>query len=227
MAGRKPTAKSQATPVTPAKVYDVSGEPPAAEPAAAPKRRGRPPKAKPEAANMPALIDSVPTEMRGKVAAKREAASEAIVEFISMPRLTGDEFDEQYRAMFEQACSIAKRLEDGIQNSKRKVSNRDIYALNTLYSQIREIIADMRATKDMTSVLEELKSVVLKPFVDACAQSVIDAFHANHTNITHMVKNEDIREELLKRLRNASADAGAHMQEEYEKMLTRLQGVIA
>lgn len=161
-------------------------------------------------------------EAKKKTAKKKAKAIEAIEEYTLIPE-SGDEFDTQYRAMFEKAVYLAQMLE---QQMEDRVNSRDVYALNTLYSQIRELIADMRATRDISQQIAELEQYAYGPFVKQIGQIIIDMYFGMQTNIANMVKNKDIREELLKKLGNAAADQGSRVQEEYGKMLEQARKVL-
>jgi nucleotide-binding universal stress UspA family protein len=157
-----------------------------------------------------------------KIAKKKAKAIAAIEEYANIPE-SGDEFDNQYRAMFENAVDLAQRLE---QQMAERVNSRDVYALNTLYSQIRELIADMRSTRDVTQIVSELQRRACDPFVKLMGQVIIDMFFAMQSNISALVKNNDIREELIKKLQNLAADQGARVQDEYGKMLDQVRNVL-
>lgn len=158
-----------------------------------------------------------------KTAKKKAKALAAIEEFALLPD-SGDEFDNQYRSMFENAVDLASRLEEQM---AEKVNSRDIYALNTLYSQIRELIADMRATKDIGQQIAEVEQMALNPYLKQIGQVILDLYFAMQSNISTSVKDKDRREELLAKLRDASADAGLRIQSEHAQMLDKLRKVLA
>lgn len=164
-----------------------------------------------------------PKLAKEKTAKKKAKAMAAIEEFALLPD-HGDEFDRQYRDMFENAVDLASRLE--LQMAE-KVNGRDIYALNTLYSQIRELIADMRATRDIGQQIAELEQMAFNPFLKQIGQIILDLFFAMQSNISATVKDKDAREDLLAKLRDSSADAGLRAQAEHAQMLDKVRKVLA
>lgn len=165
-----------------------------------------------------------PNQAKEKVAGKKAKAIKAIEEFALLPD-TGDEFDSQYRDMFENSVELASRLEtqmvDGI------IKSSDVYALNSLYSQIRELIADMRATKDIGQQISELEQVALNPFTKQVGQFILDLYFTMQSNISAAVKDRDIREDLLRKLGDAAADAGLRTQGEHAVMVDKVRKVLA
>lgn len=164
-----------------------------------------------------------PKQAKEKTAKKKARAMAAIEEFAMLPD-SGDEFDNQYRSMFENAVDLASRLEEQM---SEKVNGRDVYALNTLYSQIRELIADMRATRDIGQQIAELEQIAFNPFLKQIGQIILDLYFAMQSNISATVKDKDRREDLLAKLRDASADAGLRAQGEHAQMLDKVRKVLA
>lgn len=169
------------------------------------------------------LATYTPKQAQEKTAKKKAKALKAIEEFALLPD-SGDEFDYQYRSMFENAVDLASRLE---QQMSEKVNSRDIYALNTLYSQIRELIADMRATRDIGQQISEIEMSVLNPYTKQIGQFVLDLFFSMQSNITSGVKQRDVREDLIKKLGDTAAEAGLRIQAEHATMLDKLRKVMA
>jgi hypothetical protein len=169
------------------------------------------------------LATITPKQAQEKTAKKKAKALKAIEEFALLPD-SGDEFDCQYRSMFENAVDLASRLE---QQMSEKVNGRDVYALNTLYSQIRELIADMRATRDIGQQISEIERTALNPYTKQIGQLVLEMFFAIHSNVTGSVKQRDVREDLLKRLGDIAADTAQRIQNEHAVMVEKLHKVMA
>lgn len=165
-----------------------------------------------------------PGQAKEKVAGKKAKAIKAIEEFALLPD-TGDEFDSQYRDMFENSVELASRLE--LQMVEHNIKSSDVYALNSLYSQIRELIADMRATKDIGQQISELEQAALNPFTKQVGQFILDLYFSMQSNISAAVKDRDIREDLLRKLGDAAADAGTRAQSEHALMLDKVRKVLA
>lgn len=165
-----------------------------------------------------------PKQAKEKTAKKKARVVQAIEEFALLPD-TGDEFDSQYRDMFENAVELASRLET--QMVEGTIKGTEVYALNALYSQIRELIADMRATKDIGQQISELEQAALNPFTKQIGQFILDMYFAMQSNISAAVKDRDIREDLLRKLGDAAADAGIRAQQEHAVMLDKVRKVLA
>jgi hypothetical protein len=165
-----------------------------------------------------------PSQAKEKIAKKKSKAIKAIEEFALLPD-TGDEFDSQYRDMFENSVELASRLE--LQMVEHNIKSSDVYALNSLYSQIRELIADMRATKDIGQQISELEQVALNPFTKQVGQFILDLYFTMQSNISAAVKDRDIREDLLRKLGDAAADAGLRAQGEHAVMVDKVRKVLA
>lgn len=80
----------------------------------------------------------------------------------------------EYLTMFKQ-CQEMARICEG--NYKDKKQSRDIYALMQLYNQMREIIADLRALRDVSQLAEILNEEVMGPFAESAGTILVSVFH--------------------------------------------------
>lgn len=80
----------------------------------------------------------------------------------------------EYMTMFKQCQNMARLCE---KNYKEKLQSRDIYALMQLYNQMREIIADLRALRDVGQLGEILNEEVLGPFAESSGTILVSVFH--------------------------------------------------
>lgn len=67
---------------------------------------------------------------------------------------------QEYFTMFHQLKTIARRFEV----KSKQGSSKDVYALMKIYDQMREIIADLKALKDISQVADKLQQDVLIPY---------------------------------------------------------------
>ncbi|AWY08452.1 hypothetical protein HOT49_gp182 [Erwinia phage vB_EamM_Alexandra] len=81
---------------------------------------------------------------------------------------------QEYMTMFKQCQSMARICEDAYKDKKQ---SRDIYALMQLYNQMREIIADLRALRDVGQLGEILNAEVLGPFAESAGTILVGVFH--------------------------------------------------
>lgn len=163
----------------------------------------------------------------GSVALKKKAKGKAttiaaVEEYVHLPAPV-DEYDAETRRIFEQLIATAQRLEEQMED---RIYNKDVYALNTIYSQIREVIADLRATRDISAQISELEAVVMRPYQQIVAQGFTDIYFHMMGAITKFIKNEDVRSEVEKKLKNTLGEAAAQVTEEYPKALDRMRKVL-
>lgn len=81
---------------------------------------------------------------------------------------------QEYMTMFKQCQSMARICEDAYKDKKQ---SRDIYALMQLYNQMREIIADLRALRDVSQLAEILNAEVMGPFAESAGTILVGVFH--------------------------------------------------
>lgn len=81
---------------------------------------------------------------------------------------------QEYMTMFVQCQDMARICEKQYKTSKQ---SRDIYALMQLYNQMREIIADLRALRDVGQLGEILNAEVLGPFAESAGTILVGVFH--------------------------------------------------
>ncbi|QYW04511.1 hypothetical protein pEaSNUABM14_00186 [Erwinia phage pEa_SNUABM_14] len=80
----------------------------------------------------------------------------------------------EYMTMFGQCQSMARICEE---NYRDKKQSRDIYALMQLYNQMREIIADLRALRDVSQLAEILNAEVMGPFAESAGTILVGVNH--------------------------------------------------
>lgn len=136
---------------------------------------------------------------------------------------TSDEFDRQYRDMFEKLQHIIGKFED---NMMENPTGRDVYALSTLYSQMREVIADIRASKDVTQQIVELESRAYSGFLRSIGQSYVDIYFKLQKDIRMFVKDIDAQEQLLTSLKGVCKDQADNAQASYGQMLDQVRTVL-
>ena len=166
---------------------------------------------------LPASAVSLKKKAKGK-----QDVMAAVEEYVHLPQPV-DEFDAETRRIFEQLVRTAGRLEEQMED---RIYNKDVYALNTIYSQIREVIADLRATRDISAQISELEAVVLRPYQMIVAQGFTDIYFHMIGSITKNVKDEDIRAELEKKMKATLGEVAQQVTEEYPLALERMRKVL-
>lgn len=163
----------------------------------------------------------------GGVALKKKAKGKAttiaaVEEYVHLPAPV-DEYDAETRRIFEQLIQTAQRLEEQMED---RIYNKDVYALNTIYSQIREVIADLRATRDISAQVSELEAIVMRPYQQLIAQGFTDIYFHMMGAISKFIKDEDERAEVHKKLKDTLGEVAASVTEEYPKALDRMRKVL-
>lgn len=94
---------------------------------------------------------------------------------------TESDYLNEYLAMFRKLRRIRRELEQQLLAEK---SPRLVYALSTIYSQQREVIADIRTITDLGQQVEILENSVYVPARSRLIQSISDVYYAFSQLIT-------------------------------------------
>lgn len=142
------------------------------------------------------------------------------VEVLSaMPESMQQENDQlkEYVMMFKKLRKIARMTERQVLSSR---STRGIYPLMQVYREMREVIADMRALRDVGQLGEVLNEEVLTPMTQVCGSALIKAHQAMVSAIkTHA--EPSIMPLLTNALDIAVRQAGQDIQDAYRKSLEK------
>jgi len=152
---------------------------------------------------------------------RRKEKTMAVIEM--MPDSGGDEFDAQYRSMFQNLQHIGQLFEEKMMDNP---TGRDVYALSTLYSQMREVIADIRSAKDVNQQIMELESKAYGSFMKIIMQTYVDLYFKLQKDIRTHVKSVEEQGQLLDTLQGAIKDQGDKAQLGYQAMLDRVRTVL-
>ena len=131
-------------------------------------------------------------------------------------------FREQSR-MFFKLRKIARKMEEDIIDSPNP--GRMVYALSTLYSQQREVIADIRSVQDMGAQLSEVESEVLDPLRRQIAGSLTDSFYQLKSLLSHVSKEGELKF-ALNTLTSLMSDVGSAIDQATQKSSVKLQQVL-
>ena len=113
-------------------------------------------------------------------------------------------------ATLKEMCAITEARY--IDNDKR--STRDVYALMALYSQQREVIADIRSIKSLTEHVHVLVREVLQPFTSALAQNILDTFYHVRKVVKEVCREEEV-DHTLRKLDDLLREQGKYLQQRY------------
>lgn len=131
---------------------------------------------------VPATLDTVAMEVEA------QQYIEAIPDIV---RQENEQVDEYIR-MFEQLKLIVRKAENRYLESGQ---GRDLYPLMQVYNQMRELIADLRALRDVGQLGEVISSEVVSPFAQMGAnilvkmQQEIDAWIKSNCDDLDFIQN--------------------------------------
>lgn len=153
-----------------------------AEAAKAGKKAKKEKSDKPKKKNVPALLSTEAMELE---------AQEFIEAIPDIVRQENEQIDEYIR-MFEQLKKIVRKAENQYLDSGQ---GRDLYPLMQVYNQMRELIADLRALRDVGQLGEVISSEVVSPFAQMGGnimikmQQEIDAWIKSNSDDTDFIAN--------------------------------------
>lgn len=177
-----------------------------------------------------ALIDAEPKghskpaseKLMGKLQRRKEKTEAAMV---YMPAEGGnDEFDRQYRSMFARLQQIIEIFEESMLSGTP--NKGDVYALSTMYSQMREVIADMRSAKDVSAQIAELEAKAYGAFLQSVGQNFVAVYYKLSKDIRTFVKDKEARHQLLAELDGIIKDESDKITGNYQLMLERVRTVL-
>lgn len=141
---------------------------------------------------------------------------------------TEKEFLQEYEHIYSTQSKIIRSLEARLTDPGSHISSRDIYALSTMYSQMRETIADMRSIKDMNAQAEAIAINVFDPAMKAAGESLVNVFFKLNALLRHHIKDNTVVEILLDKIKQDISVEGSSLQNQLmisrEKILETLSG---
>lgn len=161
------------------------------------------------------------SKQMARIEKKRARVEQELQTLEVMPVM--DEFDLQYRHMFNRLRTITEAFEIQMEDNP---SGRDVYALSTLYSQMREVIADMRSTKDVESQMAELESRAYEGFLRAVGQGYVTLLFTVTRDIRKNVKDRDVQEQLIATLNGSAKDQSDTVMTSYRQMIDNVRTVL-
>ena len=134
------------------------------------------------------------------------------------------DFMNEFQHIFQTLGSISRNMEKRM--TVDNVSSKDVYALSTLYSQLRETMADMRSIKDMNEQSEDLAREVFDPAAKSAGEALVDLFFKVNTLINKKVKDRDIKEHLNSELKLIVAQTAGTLQSNFQDSRSRILDVM-
>ncbi len=104
-------------------------------------------------------------------------------------------------------------------------TSKEVYAMMTMYSQLREIIADIRSVTDMSSHAESLIHGAVQPSIFSVAQYLVDMFYQIRVLIRDIAREDQVQTGMHK-IDEMMRDSGIVLQDEYEKAATKIREIL-
>jgi hypothetical protein len=167
-----------------------------------------------------------PKKSLKKLDKKARKVAEEMAELEVFTAQAGDaEFDNQYNNMFRSLQGIIDTFEVRMRDNP---SSRDVYALSTLYSQIREVMSDIRSSQDVAAQIASLEETAYRGFMKAIGQTYVNIyFQAMKSVRTHLKDDPDLVNAIDAELGGILKDQSAITQEAYGSMVDRVREVLA
>lgn len=144
---------------------------------------------------------------------------EAVEVIKALPDPVKQENDQlqEYIIMFKKLRRMARTLEAKFEETP---SSQTVYALMKIYDQVREVIADMRALRDVQQMGETLNREVITPYTRSVAASLASV----HQNLKADIKNnvpEEYIGQIMSIVNQHIARAASDVNESYNNALIK------
>lgn len=131
---------------------------------------------------------------------------------------TEQEYMEEYRNMFTSLQQLKANYE-GMMGDKPQ--SKDVYALMSMYSQMRECINDMRLINDSGQQAEQLIQAALEPFTKAIGEAMVKTYYKNMSAIRESAPESQV-EDLMVKIKEITAETSMDVQKAYETAKERI-----
>lgn len=130
---------------------------------------------------------------------------------------------EEYVWMFNRVGRLIRSAEErAIKSGQAK----DIYALNVLINQQREIIADIRTLTDMSGQMILMRDMVLQPMTSALAQNLLDSYYQLRRLISETALPKQTQF-ALEKLDEITKEQSKFIQIQYSDSTDRLERIMS
>jgi len=136
------------------------------------------------------------------------------------------EFLNEYHHIYGTLGSIIRKLEERMTHKDSDVQGKDVYALMTMYSQMRETIADLRSIKDMNEQAEEVAQQVFDPATKSAGESLVTLYFKITTLVRHHVQDPAAVEAILEKLKIDVGEQANNLQGQFEVARSRIAEVM-
>ena len=125
---------------------------------------------------------------------------------------------QEYLRMFSKLKRIARMTERQVIQNK---STRGIYPLMHVYREMREVIADLRALRDVGQMGEVLNDEVLNPFAQSCVTSIVNLRKALLIGAKNTISNPSELTDYINVIDSTIRSAGIEIDTSYRNSLSK------
>lgn len=134
--------------------------------------------------------------------------------------------DEQFLVYYQMFKSVKKLSKKASKKAMESPTGRNIYPLIQLYNQLRELVADIRALKNITELTYQIDSDVLIPYTQEVSAIYMEYFQQVREIMTRDVPPE-LSERAITELKIATKASGVSLQSAYANALQITNQVLA
>ncbi len=128
------------------------------------------------------------------------------------------EYYEMFNSLKDIARSFEKRCKEGGQS-------KDVYALLKTYDQMREVIADIRALRDIAGVAELLRDEVIDPLVQVVLNEIVQLNQSVKQHVLKVIQGNDALS-IIEKLNEICANVGDSLNDAYGNAIESTQEVL-
>lgn len=134
--------------------------------------------------------------------------------------------DEQFQVYYTMFKSVKKLSRKASKTAMASPTGRNIYPLIQLYNQLRDLVADIRALKNITELTYQIDEDVLVPYTQQTAAIFMEYFQS-----VRDLMNKDVPQEKIERntveLKKITKQSGVALQAAYATALQKTNYVLA
>lgn len=133
-------------------------------------------------------------------------------------------FLQTYQRIFKRLRKFSRKMEKTMGAKDKDIQSRDVYALNVLYNQTREVMADMRSLIDMTALAETLCAEALDPLAKTSAQAVTTMLMTVQSVLRSTAPH--LIEAVMDELKKSGAEIGTDLNNQLSNSRSRLTSIL-
>lgn len=132
------------------------------------------------------------------------------------------DYQAEYDHIFTTLSTISRNLEKRMGET---VSSKDVYALSTLYSQMRETIADLRSISDVNQQADMLIAEALEPYHKTVGEALVATYFKLNTTLRQSM-SEDMAHKLGERLKEIVSEQALELQSQFDSTKEKVATIL-